>query len=342
MALFSSLLGDQRILFGTALEHGEHRGVVLPGQEDEAGVQADGDRGHCQVERLRLCRQARCAGQRQRNGGRAQAEASGRREDADGEQRNQGGQQEDLAGGIGSAEPQRGNPAPGGAGRQVEPGEPAAPARNADFAARAGEKVEAGRHHEQFHGQHHRHPCPCLDRRRPQRRREDHGQQRHGRARGDLVQCEQPDEVVFELGLETGAIEQARADFAHAPLQRHALLPGADARDRLGRGSVAWNRVLSKLGHGTTARTLRSDPAQRRCKSLSSRLKRRANGSTRLPGSRAAREAIRDLVKRDAPPESPARSAVRLWLASLSAGMTGVFGVPGAPGPPTAARASSP
>ena len=42
--------------------------------------------------------------------------------------------------------------------------------------------------------------------------------------------------------------------------------------------------------------------------------------TTRHPGSRAEGEAIRDLPQRVEPPEVPARSAARLWLASLRPG----------------------
>ena len=44
-------LGDQRVLLGAELEHGERRGVEALGEEDEVDVQADRHGRHRQIER---------------------------------------------------------------------------------------------------------------------------------------------------------------------------------------------------------------------------------------------------------------------------------------------------
>ena len=122
-------LGDQRVLLGAELQHGKRRGVEAPGQDDEVDMQADGDGGHGEIEGVALGQEAGHHGQRDGDGAGAQ-DAHHRRGErhADGEQDDQAGQHEDVAGGVGRAEPHRGDAGPGDAVGQLQPEEPAAPA----------------------------------------------------------------------------------------------------------------------------------------------------------------------------------------------------------------------
>ena len=113
-------LGDQRVLLGAELEHGQRRGVEPLGQEDEVDVQADRHGRHRHIERVALHDQAGA----HRHGHRDGADVEDRHDrggerHADRQQDDERGQDEDVADGVRRPQPDHGHAAPGDAGGQA-------------------------------------------------------------------------------------------------------------------------------------------------------------------------------------------------------------------------------
>ncbi len=228
-------LGDQRVLLGAELEHGDDGGVEAVGQPDEVDMHADRHRRHRPVERVVEQGEADDDGDGHRQGAgiddghHRRSEQHAHRDDDQqrGEDEGVGG----LALGGGTDE---GDPGPAHAIEELGGGDLGPPHRRGGVVARRIDELAAQGDQDALGHEHGAEPDQQIVGRRPEHgaHGDDDGEERGGDGGGQLVPHEHEQQFVLELRLATRFIGELLASLLHAA-GRAPLAAGSCRSDSL-------------------------------------------------------------------------------------------------------------
>ena len=212
-------LGDQRVLLGAELEHGDDGRVEPAHQPDEIDVHADRHGGHRPVERVVEQGEADDDGDRHRQGaGIDDGHHRGCEQHAHRDDDQHRGEDEGVRRLALRVRADEGDGRPTDAVEELGGGDLGAPHRRLAVVARRPDELPAQADEDALGDEHRAEPDQKLARRRPEHgaHGDDDGEQRRGDGGGQLVPHEHQQQLVLELRLAARFIGELLARLLHA------------------------------------------------------------------------------------------------------------------------------